>query len=98
MTGDGRLSLSSGLWRNTDGTLPHIARSSVTSASAPSPELTGHEGQQSLTSGHGATRGCSRAASDALLRSCFPSLLAAGISRLGLLHAFRACWLVSSAK
>ena len=31
--GDGRLSLSSGLWRNTDGTLPRSARSSVTSAS-----------------------------------------------------------------
>ena len=46
--------LSSALWRNTDGTLPRSVRLSVTSASAPSPELPGHEGEQSLEVGYGA--------------------------------------------
>jgi hypothetical protein len=54
MAGDGRLSLSSALWRNTDETLPRSTRSSVTSASAPSPELPGHEGEQSSEVGNGA--------------------------------------------
>src|SRR5437660_1083268 len=49
MAGDERLSLPSGLWRNTDGTLPRSARSNATLASAPFPELPGREGEQATS-------------------------------------------------
>ena len=39
MAGDQRLSLSSGLWRNIDGTALRSARSTVTLVSAPLPAL-----------------------------------------------------------
>jgi len=50
MAGDGRLSLSSALWRNTDGTLPRSTRSSVTSASALFPELPVERDEEGVTS------------------------------------------------
>jgi hypothetical protein len=54
MTGDEHLSLFSGLWRNTDGTLSRSAWSSTTLASAPLPGLPGDErGQRGRRGGRG---------------------------------------------
>ena len=62
VAGDERLSLSSGLWRNIDGTASCSARSTVTLVSAPFPELPGGQGEQSSSSGRGAADGADRGA------------------------------------
>lgn len=73
MAGDERLSASSRLWRNTDGTSSRIAGWKVTLAGAPFLELPGGEGGVSLDAGHGASELGRQAARQPRIRRGFYS-------------------------